>query len=333
MQPLFSVIVPIYKVEKYLPRCIESILSQTYQNFELILVDDGSPDRCPAICDEYAKKDARIRVIHKENGGSVSARNEGCLIAVGDYICCIDSDDWFRKDCLEKLYDIITKTKADIVCFRIRWLDDENDPRLPLKPLAYRTGFYNRKAIETEIFPFLIENENSKNFLPSVCGKAFKRDLYVQEQLTVPLKIQIGEDSACTIPCIYRAHSLYILDDDLYFYRQINTSMTKVKKAFNWDEPLLREIHRSSRVDLGQFDFRQQQYRATVHALFRVVVSQFYRKECYWKIVKDIKENLKNPVYVAAISKCRFKSGKGRFAAIALRYRLYSLMWLYSRIK
>jgi glycosyltransferase involved in cell wall biosynthesis len=89
-QPLISVIVPIYKVEEYLPRCIDSILAQTYKNLEIILVDDGSPDKCPAICDEYAKKDSRIKVIHKKNGGVSSARNAGLEAAKGDYIFFVD---------------------------------------------------------------------------------------------------------------------------------------------------------------------------------------------------------------------------------------------------
>ena len=91
--PVFSIILPIYKVEKYLHQCVDSILGQTYKNFELILVDDGSPDRCPQICDDYASKDARVKVIHKENGGLSDARNNGLLHAIGDYVFFIDSDD------------------------------------------------------------------------------------------------------------------------------------------------------------------------------------------------------------------------------------------------
>ena len=97
-----SVIVPIYKVEKYLARCVDSIINQTYKNLEIILVDDGSPDGCGAMCDEYAKKDERIKVIHKENGGLSSARNAGLDIATGDYIAFVDSDDRLSSDAYEK---------------------------------------------------------------------------------------------------------------------------------------------------------------------------------------------------------------------------------------
>ena len=98
-----SVIVPVYKVEKYLDRCVESIVNQTYSDFELILVDDGSPDSCPAMCDKWSRKDSRIRVIHKENGGLSSARNAGMDIMQGEYVCFVDSDDWVERNFLESL--------------------------------------------------------------------------------------------------------------------------------------------------------------------------------------------------------------------------------------
>lgn len=114
MSPKISIIVPVYKVELYLEKCINSILNQTFKDFELILVDDGSPDRCGEICDEYAKKDNRIVVVHKENGGQASARNVGLDIARGDYIGFVDSDDWIEADMYEVLYNMCNQTRCDI---------------------------------------------------------------------------------------------------------------------------------------------------------------------------------------------------------------------------
>lgn len=114
--PMFSIVVPVYKVESYLPQCIESILSQTYTDFELILVDDGSPDNCGKICDAYAAQDNRIRVIHKENGGVTSARLAGAEAAVGEYIVCIDGDDWISPDYLSNFAECIREYAPDIVC-------------------------------------------------------------------------------------------------------------------------------------------------------------------------------------------------------------------------
>jgi glycosyltransferase involved in cell wall biosynthesis len=113
--PLISVIVPIYNVEIYLEKCLNSIINQTYKNLEIILIDDGSPDNCGKICDEYAKKDKRIKVIHKPNGGLSDARNTGLDIAKGEYIAFVDSDDYIAEEMCEELLDIAQKEEADIV--------------------------------------------------------------------------------------------------------------------------------------------------------------------------------------------------------------------------
>lgn len=114
MNDLISIIVPVYNVEKYINKCIESIVNQTYKNLEIILVDDGSPDNCPKMCDDWAEKDSRIKVIHKTNGGLSDARNAGLSVASGDYIAFIDSDDFIEIDFYEKLYNVIKDTNCDI---------------------------------------------------------------------------------------------------------------------------------------------------------------------------------------------------------------------------
>ena len=114
MSEKISVIVPIYKTEQFLSKCIDSIINQTYKNLEIILVDDGSPDNCPKICDEYAKRDNRIKVIHKENGGLSSARNAGIEIATGDFSAFVDSDDWIDSDMYESLVKLSDEYNADI---------------------------------------------------------------------------------------------------------------------------------------------------------------------------------------------------------------------------
>ncbi len=111
---LISVIVPVYKVEAYLNRCVESIVNQSYSNLEIILVDDGSPDRCPEMCDVWSQKDKRIKVIHKENGGLSDARNAGMAIATGTYIGFVDSDDWIDRDFYEKLLLTLKENHAQL---------------------------------------------------------------------------------------------------------------------------------------------------------------------------------------------------------------------------
>jgi len=331
--PKFSVIVPIYKVEAYLRTCIESVLNQNYDDFELILVDDGSPDNCPSICDEYAEKDKRVRVVHKENGGLVSARIAGAKEARGEYVCCVDGDDWVSSDYFKILLPVVQEYNPDVVCFGFYCAyDDVNVPPVE-KKLPYRLGYYSRHNIENEIFPLLVQDVYNRYFSPNVWSKVFKRELYVQEQLLIHPQIKIGEDIACTTSCVYRAETMYILSDCLYYYRQNVSAMTKEKKAFDWMGPKLIFVHQMNRIDLNAFDFREQMYRSIVHLLFNVAVSQFYRKENYKTIINDLKTHLSDACYEEAILNCKFCSLKGRFAAFALKYHLYGLMWLYSKVK
>ena len=117
MEPCISVIVPIYKVEPYLRKCVDSILNQTYRNLEVILVDDGSPDKCGEICDEYAQKDSRVKVIHKENGGVSDARNVGLDVCTGEYITFVDSDDWIEQEHIHSMYSAVQGLKKNVIAF------------------------------------------------------------------------------------------------------------------------------------------------------------------------------------------------------------------------
>lgn len=122
-EPIISVIVPVYKVERFLAKCVDSILNQTYPRLEVILVDDGSPDGCPAICDDYARKDNRVRVVHQQNGGLSAARNAGLDIAGGEYIAFVDSDDYIQPDAYEKLFHALGDAEADLAVCNYRWVD------------------------------------------------------------------------------------------------------------------------------------------------------------------------------------------------------------------
>ena len=123
---MISVIIPVYKVEPYLDRCVESVINQSYPNLEIILVDDGSPDNCPAMCDAWAKRDSRIKVIHKTNGGLSDARNAGMAVAAGEYISFVDSDDWIAPEMLERLYLAMQRDRSDIAACTVKmvWEDD-----------------------------------------------------------------------------------------------------------------------------------------------------------------------------------------------------------------
>ena len=327
---MFSIIVPIYNVEKYLSKCIDSLLSQTYADFELILVDDGSTDHSPEICDKYQQADPRIKVIHKQNGGLVSARQAGTEIAIGEYVLCVDSDDWVKNDYLMNFAKTAEKYSPDVIASGTILSSEDKQIR---KILPYRKGFYSKDNIKNEIFPLLIQDSNATYFAPTLWAKAFKRELYIPIQRSVDPRIKIGEDSACVIPIIYCANSIYIMSYCGYYYRQNLLSMTKEKKSFDWNGPWLRAEHLKNHIDINQFDFHDQLYRSIVHALFNVVVSQFNRTESYRNICYDIHVHLQIPMYKEAISKANFSSVKGKLALFLLRYELYFLIYGYAMIK
>ena len=212
----FSVIVPVYKVEKYLPDSIESVLNQTFSDFELILVDDGSPDNCPHICEEYAKKDSRIKVIHKINGGLASARRAGIKEAQGQYVFNLDSDDLIENDTLECAYKIINDTECEIVSFSYRWVKDGKTVNITNDCLD--EGLYIEENIKKYIYPKLLMDKNMNHISYYLSGKAIKRELLTPHQLNVSEKISLGEDLCCTVPCYLHAKSVYISKKTAYLY-------------------------------------------------------------------------------------------------------------------
>lgn len=325
-EPLFSIIVPIYNVQKYLEVCIKSVIEQSFPEFELILVDDGSQDLCPLICDKYSEKDNRITVIHKKNGGLVSARKAGARLATGEYVICLDGDDWLERDCLLIYKETIDRYHPDIICSSYAYSSNENE-RGKIVEIPYEQGMYERDKIETTIFPILIQTAQATYFRPQLWSKCFRRSNYVQEQLKVDDNIVLGEDGACTIPCIYNADKIYVEKRVTYRYRVAGDSITSSKKAFNWNGPRLIHLHLSERVNIEKFDFQNQLYRKTAHEIFSVVMSQFNRNEPYFVIKKDIENNLNDDIYSDAIKKCHFYGNKKAvIMQYLLKYRLFFVM-------
>ncbi len=321
---LFSVVVPIYNVEKYLRKCIESILSQTYSDFELILVDDGSSDGCPAVCDEYSEKDGRVSVIHKENGGATSARKAGMNMARGEFIVSVDSDDYIEPFLLEKMKEILSLYPCDIVCFGYDTFPDaarKTDIRL------FRQGYYDKKQIADSIFPALITGENGVRFPPSLVCKVFRRDLIVSIQNNLSENIIIGEDSCVSYAAIYRADNMYILHENLYRYRINNASVTRSRKAFDWDEPLLRAEFYYKFIPKSLFE--DQVIRITAHSLFNVAISVLRAKK-YSEAKREIKEKLSQEKFRYFLEKAKFKNKKERLALFCLKKKLISFLKLLS---
>lgn len=215
--PTISIIVPVYKVENYIHQCVDSILSQTFRDFELILVDDGSPDGCPAICDEYAKMDSRVKVIHKENGGLSSARNAGLDAAKGEYIAFVDSDDWIREDTLAVLLARQQQTGADMVLFNI----------LPVYPPEHSgyvrpvTPLKEEILTQSQMADCLAAEHNW--YYCVACNKLYRCRIF--DSLRFPVGY-IHEDEAVVHRVIGQCDSIATTPEVLYFYRQTPGSIT-----------------------------------------------------------------------------------------------------------
>lgn len=251
---LLSVIVPVYNAEKFLPDCIESILSQTYQKIQIVLVDDGSSDSSGEICDAYQKRDERIIVIHKENEGPIQTRRTGALAAQGDYVTFVDSDDWIASDMYETL---MRETECAEVVISGIYRFFQKDCVIEELPLC-EAGFYDRERIEKDLIPFMLfSRRRGRNELdPSLCTKIFKKEkLMAHLEEMAELDFHYGEDVALFYPLLLEAESAAVMHRCFYFHRQ------RVKET---DTPYIRD----------------DAFFHKLHTLFSYLQKRFSEREC-----------------------------------------------------
>lgn len=238
MDPLITVIVPIYNVESLLPRCIDSILAQTYKNLEIILVDDGSPDGCGRICDEYAASDPRIRVIHQENGGLAAARNAGLEIARGEFLGFVDSDDHIAPEMYETLLDGIEKGNGDIaICGR--FMEMESGELIPMFDFPEQQVFDSREAIRR----FLL----SEGLDAAAWDKLYRRSLWGEARY--PLHY-VSEDVPVTSRLLAKAERIVHCGKPMYYYFQRSGSLSH--GTFNEKSAGMYYFYREVGLEMGQ---------------------------------------------------------------------------------
>lgn len=242
MNPLVSVIVPVYNVEKYLHRCIHSLINQSYLNLEIILVDDGSTDRSPSICDEYEAKDSRIKVIHKKNAGLSSARNVAIDIMCGEYVVFVDSDDYVSCDMIEKFIDSSLKYNVDVVVADYTIVSHyHKKPKVKEIEKDYcATGIDIAKAI--------IRDEYPKNF---AWGKLYKSFLF--DDVRFP-EGRIYEDTATIYKVVAKSNLVYCLSESVYFYEMgrpnnITSELTSSKAIRSYKDGMMNCVERISFIE------------------------------------------------------------------------------------
>ena len=305
MEELISVIIPVYKVEKYLNRCVESVVIQSYRNLEIILVDDGSPDHCPAMCDAWAKKDNRIKVLHKKNGGLSDARNAGLSVATGELIGFIDSDDWIEKNFFECLHQVMIETKADVAeCAAV--YDREDGKLLRVRkeatdPLLERKEALRRLVLEDGVYQ-------------TVWNKLYRRKIINGINFVVG---KCNEDDFWTYKVFDKSNGLAIVEKPLYHYLQRNTSIIGV--GYNL-----------SRLDGLEARFQRMEYLQKYDELAKLACQQF-TLDCMWHLqcalyfLKGQEQSLalKNILYF----KERTPKVRRRELTFNLKYKIWYIMF------
>lgn len=246
MQEKISIIIPVYNVEKYISKCLDSIVNQTYRNIEVIVVNDGSTDKSGLICDEYAKRYNSIRVFHKKNGGVSSARNLGIDYSSGEYIAFVDPDDYIDKNMYEKLYNSIRKYNSEIAISSFAYI--KNGKEDPQDTSNIEVIYNKSEAIESyfnNTYPF------NYSFL---CNKLFKKGLFDGVRLNT--KILVQEDTEVMIKIYDKSKRISYIGQPLYFYELRNGSVTsnKISRGKITTEQAFLEIYNYTKENLPQFN-------------------------------------------------------------------------------
>lgn len=228
---LVSVVLPIYNVEKYIDCCVQSVVSQSYENLEIILVDDGSPDNCPQICDEWARRDKRIKVIHKQNEGLGMARNTGIENATGEYICFFDSDDYIARNTIMDVYSVARNTKADIVTFGYSNVGTDGKVKKEVIPLITKTLFEGEEVQKDFLAKLITDNPQTgeKSCLSiSAWASFFSMDLIRRTGWRFVSEREIIAEDVYSMLVLYKSvGKVAVLPKALYFYRENSNSLSR----------------------------------------------------------------------------------------------------------
>lgn len=328
--PLISIIVPVYNVERYLPKCLDSIQAQTFTDFEAVLVDDGSTDGSGRICDEYASKDFRFVVVHKQNEGVAKARITAFEHSIGELITFIDADDYVSSDYVQHLYDGITKYSADVACCQYFRVDHKGIRKSERKNI----GLYDRGGIDKILSTnYWFDTKLRKSgFLMFFFSKMVKRD-FVRGMLDAGNGMWYGEDEVGVLWLMYHINTLFNSDAPLYYYVIREGQATKRMGKERWDANVL-VWQKMIEEDKKGFLKNQTPYRMFHHLksfLDKNVISVSSFKEfqniAEYAVESDI---LQNYLYGADLDRLRIKD---RVKYFLIRNKCYHMLYLMGRIR
>ena len=292
--PKLSVIVPVYNTEKYLRECIDSILAQTFTDFELILVDDGSTDKSGAICDEYCRLDDRIRVIHQNNGGVTVARKRGVELSSGEYVTFVDSDDWINRD----MYRIMLEQgAADILICDMVYFSNYHKYEIPS---CVDPGYYDKQKMNERFYSNMLFDYTCgcPAISPSFCNKLIRSEILRNVINDVDDSITYGEDALCTYACMLDAESIQIIDSTLYYYRENPTSICNTYSDKMFSKMILLGTELNRFLKKRNFNAAHQLYGYLAQHSLECIRYEllFHVGAIYWEKRKRILDYLKSPL-------------------------------------
>lgn len=324
-----SVIIPVYNAEKYLKRCIESVLSQTLTDIEIILVNDGSTDNSANILDEYAKNYKNIKVIHQQNSGPAMARNVGMKNAIGEYIGFVDSDDYLSPDMYEILYNIAIQNNIDIVTSDYYSVQNGKQTHLghfkmPVNQIIYKDEIHN-----------LITHANESRILWFGWKSIYKNKNIKNNKIIYP-SLKLGEETVFVLDCLLSSESMYYINKPFYYYEQTPNSLTRIKYKENLLAQLenlyfaKKEIYTKHNFNLYQKDLDEYTMKHTVPMLISNELNHCLNFSQKIKIYKQIRNS---EMVKHAYKSCSVNSinSKLKYLAILLKYRMYILLALISK--
>lgn len=331
---LFSVVVPVYNAEKYLTQCIESIITQSFKEFELILVDDGSTDGSGQICDMFAEAHENIRVIHKKNEGQVKARIDGVNASKGEYILFGDADDWFEKDALQTVYKIVKKENPELILFDFQQVESGEYTKCCH---SYEEGIYVNEGKKVLYGQMICDSEQiftELSIFPAVWCRALKRDLLIKCQGKVDTRLRVGEDLVLLVYCMMYASSVYVCHKNLYNYRFLEDSI-----SHKYSEGVflnLRILKDELEKICTNFD---REYSIQVRAYVLKELWNCVVKVCLHNSKKEAIIMLKNNfdmeglcAYARGVNTCKVEV-KMRFALLLLKYQRWKMLYYLINVK
>lgn len=333
MKDLISIIVPIYNVEKYLNKCIESIVNQTYENIEIILIDDGSNDNSGIICDEYAKKDNRIIVVHKENGGVSSARNKGLKIAKGEWISFVDADDWIEQNFCQTLLNKVTQEQADIALCGYNRITDNRIEKINA----------NNQEVFLNSNEYLVKSLNPQTGFGFCHMKLIKKE--VLKSISFNERIEVGEDALFNIQLSTYIKKAVFLKQPLYNYRINNQSVVKrydenyankyLKSMKIIEEYIWQEYNEENEENI---EIKQNYYNFVAYHIMLIIVNYCYHpdnKMCNAQRKNMLKEVINNDLFIIGLKKSNYNniSLTRKITLYTLKHKLYWLTAIICKIR